>query len=132
MLAGTHMDPLLRPFCANLRFPLPPASRAPLRRRGLSALVAARKAAAEAPSAATDTASTQRQGSLPYRSKDVQRVPSWMAWDRDALQEEAKALERFQVRTPAVPAVVAHAWSAPQLKAVLIAAEQVLCMETTM
>ena len=31
----------------------------------------------------------------------LKEVPSWMAWDRDALKEQEEALARFQVRTPA-------------------------------
>ena len=42
----------------------------------------------------------------------MKEVPSWMAWDRDALKEQAEALARFQVRTSAAPAItgVACMW----------------------
>ncbi len=106
MLARPHSDPVFRPFSSRLNYHLSPASRTLLRRRGLRAVLAARKAAAEAPRSEADVASTQRRTTLPTgRRKQIQQVPSWMAWDRDALREQEEDLARFQVRISAVSAV---------------------------
>ena len=111
MLARPHMDPAYRPFSSRVTYCLSPASRGLPRRRGLSAVLAVRKAAAEAPSIEADAASTKKKGILPIgrRTLHLNQVPSWMAWDSKALKEQEEAMEHFQVCTPAVAAIIALA-----------------------
>ena len=88
MLARPHLDAAWRPFSSYQTSQLWPALRDPVRRRGLRAVVAARKAAAEALSAETETSSKEEK---------PKKIPSWVPWDEQALQEQQQALAKVQV-----------------------------------
>lgn len=110
MFTRPHMDLAYRPFSSHVTYCMLPASRDLRRRRGLSAVLAGRKAATEAPSVEADTASTQEKGTLvARRRKDMNEVPSWMVWDERALKEQEEDLARFQVCIPPLTAIITFA-----------------------